>query len=63
MANSPGMKGSFPCRRCNSARLTKLKKRAEGDNDVFRCLECGYIFSPAPEQGDENVAEQRSRDA
>lgn len=34
------------CRRCGYARPIKLEKRLEKDNDVFRCGECGYIFSP-----------------
>ncbi len=34
------------CRRCGGTRLIKLEKALEGDNDVFRCGECGYIFSP-----------------
>ena len=63
VTTNSGMKGSFHCRRCNSTRVGKLKKQADGDNDVFRCLECGHIFSPAPEQGDENVAERRGKDA
>ena len=63
MQGVDSQKHGFHCRRCNSARLGKLKKQADGDNDVFRCLECGHIFSPAPEQGDENVTERRSKDA
>ena len=35
------------CRRCGSIRLIKLGKRLEKDNDVYRCGECGYIFSPS----------------
>ena len=34
------------CRRCQSLRLTPLDKKYLGDNDVFRCQECGYLFSP-----------------
>ena len=34
------------CRRSVCSRYIKLEKRAQEDNDVFRCLECGYIFSP-----------------
>ena len=59
MANNPVMNNGLYCRRCNSVRLGKLNKRASGDNDVFRCLECGHIFSPAPEQGHEKVDERR----
>ena len=36
------------CRRCGSPNLIKLDKKSEGDNVVFRCGLCGYIFSPAP---------------
>ena len=35
------------CRRCQSPRLIPLEKKLQDDNDVFRCQECGYIFSPA----------------
>ena len=34
------------CRRCGCVRLIKLAKRLAGDNDVYRCAQCGYIFSP-----------------
>ena len=34
------------CRRCNSSRLVKLAKKLSEDNDVFRCEDCGFIFSP-----------------
>jgi hypothetical protein len=27
--------------------LIPLEKKQQDDNDVFRCQECGYIFSPA----------------
>ena len=35
------------CRRCGYNRLIKLGKRHVEDNDVLRCGECGFIFSPA----------------
>ena len=35
------------CRRCLSAKLIPLSKGAAGDNLVFRCAECGFLFSPA----------------
>jgi len=35
------------CRRCGSSRLIKLEKKLGEDHDVFRCGECGYIFSPS----------------
>ncbi len=34
------------CRRCQSTRLIPLLKKQRDDNDVFRCQECGFIFSP-----------------
>ena len=34
------------CRRCNGSRLVKLAKKLAEDNDVFRCEDCGFIFSP-----------------
>ena len=34
------------CRRCQSTRLIPLLKKQRDDNDVFRCKECGFIFSP-----------------
>lgn len=35
------------CRRCQSFRLISLSKKSPADNDVFRCQECGFLFSPA----------------
>jgi len=35
------------CRRCQSQRLIPQEKKQQNDNCVFRCQECGYIFSPA----------------
>ena len=34
------------CRRCDSSRLLRLDKKLSQDNDVFRCQECGFLFSP-----------------
>lgn len=34
------------CRRCRYRRLIKLQKMRDDDHDVYRCAECGYIFSP-----------------
>ena len=39
------------CRRCLSTRLLKLDKKLSQDNDVFRCLECGFLFSPSTPGG------------
>ena len=36
------------CRRCLSSRLLILGKRRKEDNDVYRCRDCGYLFSPPP---------------
>ena len=35
------------CRRCQSDRLIPLEKKNQNDNDVFRCQECRYLFSPS----------------
>ena len=35
------------CRRCYSNRLVKLVKKSSQDNDVFRCQECSFLFSPS----------------
>ena len=34
------------CRRCESPHLILLEKKRPDDNDVYRCRECGYLFSP-----------------
>lgn len=34
------------CRRCQSQRLIVLEKKLPGDNEVYRCRDCGYLFSP-----------------
>jgi rubrerythrin len=36
------------CRRCLSSRLLILEKKRQEDNDVYRCRDCGYLFSPPP---------------
>ncbi|MCI0786216.1 MAG: hypothetical protein J4O09_07855 [Chloroflexi bacterium] len=38
------------CRRCRSPRLLQLDKKLPQDNSVFRCQECGFLFSPATGQ-------------
>ena len=35
------------CRRCNSSRLILLNKKWAQDNDIYRCQECGFLFSPS----------------
>ena len=42
------------CRRCRYRRLIKLQKMRDDDHDVYRCAECGYIFSPPPDLGKDN---------
>jgi DNA-directed RNA polymerase subunit RPC12/RpoP len=34
------------CRRCSSPHLLRLEKKLPQDNEVFRCQECGFLFSP-----------------
>ena len=34
------------CRRCRSLRLLVLEKKLPDDNDVVRCQDCGFLFSP-----------------
>ena len=36
-----------PCRRCPSIDVVRLQKTRINDNDVYRCTNCGLIFSPA----------------
>ena len=39
------------CRRCYSHRLLRLNKKWPQDNDILRCQECGFLFSPASLMG------------
>lgn len=34
------------CRRCDSDRLLELSRLDGEDHTVYRCLECGFLFSP-----------------
>ncbi len=34
------------CRRCDSRRLILLEKKHPEDNNIYRCQECGFLFSP-----------------
>ena len=34
------------CRRCSSVRLVVLTRVRPADNYVFRCRDCGFLFSP-----------------
>ena len=34
------------CRRCNSDRLLELARLAGEDHWVYRCRDCGFLFSP-----------------
>ena len=43
------------CRRCQSLRLLALEKRVSEDNDVYRCRDCGYLFSPGETPNDTPV--------
>ena len=35
------------CRRCANGILIQLDRRRDDDNEVYRCTQCGFIFSPA----------------
>ena len=39
------------CRRCNSIRLIQLDKKIPDDHEVFRCQDCGFLFSPGGPSG------------
>ncbi|MCH7606589.1 MAG: hypothetical protein IH962_05480 [Chloroflexi bacterium] len=47
------------CRRCDSPRLLRLDKKLSQDNDVFRCQECGFLFSPTGPLAAEEAPENR----
>ena len=34
------------CRRCNSDRLLELARLDGADHWVYRCRDCGFLFSP-----------------
>ncbi len=34
------------CRRCESESLLELVRLAGGDHTVYRCRDCGFLFSP-----------------
>ena len=34
------------CRRCESKRVLLLDKKRRDDNYIYRCRECGFLFSP-----------------
>ena len=34
------------CRRCGSVELLELARLAGADHTVYRCRECGFLFSP-----------------
>ena len=38
------------CRRCFSRHLLRLEKKLPQDNEVLRCQECGFLFSPSVPQ-------------
>ena len=35
------------CRRCSSNHLIRLMVMHPSDNPVYRCVGCGFLFSPA----------------
>ena len=35
-----------PCRRCESDDLVRLDRYNIRDNACYRCIDCGYVFSP-----------------
>ena len=37
------------CRRCGSEALLELARLAGGDHTVYRCRDCGFLFSPPDE--------------
>ena len=37
------------CRRCESEELLELARLAGGDHTVYRCRDCGFLFSPPDE--------------
>ena len=46
-----GRWGRLQCRRCDSLNLLKLEKKSRKDNDILRCRDCGFLFSPSrPDQ-------------
>ena len=51
------------CRRCGFRRLIKLKKMLVDDHDVYRCGECGYIFSPPAADSEEDISGFSQTDA
>ena len=36
------------CRRCKSDRLLELARLDGEDHSVYRCRDCGFLFSPPP---------------
>ena len=41
------------CRRCRSEALLELARLAGGDHTVYRCRDCGFLFSPP--EGEESA--------
>lgn len=37
------------CRRCGSEALLELARLAGDDHTVYRCRDCGFLFSPPDE--------------
>ena len=39
------------CRRCESEALLELARLAGSDHTVYRCRDCGFLFSPPEGEG------------
>lgn len=51
------------CHRCYSFKLLQLDKKLSQDNDVFRCQECGFIFSPQTQTQTQTQTQASSGDS
>ena len=38
------------CRRCQRARLVELGRLQGSDHPIYRCRDCGFLFSPPEEE-------------
>ena len=47
------------CRRCPSDILIRLHKTLKTDNDIFRCTQCGLLFSPPTRLSSPSVRPER----
>ena len=46
------------CRRCGSEELLELARLAGDDHAVYRCRDCGFLFSPPDGSGAGSEIEQ-----